>query len=121
MSNFDIDQCEDRIVIGGMDITDALKKEIRDEAQIDAAEGLKHQQAIAKFHSENRPRFIDGMGETILSVDVAMFHLCRNKFGEDCWSDPGFQDWVLKHFPEYRVKGKGKDCSLQVDGFKESA
>lgn len=116
MSDEILNKCDDRIVWGGKDITEAVKTELRNDIQHDILTGNKHQNIIAQFNDINRPRMIDGIGEVVLSVDEDLFYAARMVFGEDCWSDKDFRRWVAKNFPETRVKNRSSKIGVGYTG-----
>lgn len=111
----------DKIVVGGVDISATLKADLVSDLQLEAFNGLKDQKEVANFNTQNRPKWIDGFGEVFLSVDEKLYHACRVMFGMDCWSDPDFQDWIHREYPECRVKSESKGIHVPINGLKDFA
>jgi len=111
-----LDKCNQKIVWGGKDITQAVKNELRQDLQFKLLQGHKNQQDIAQFNQDNAPRMIDGIGEVVLSVDEDLFYAARLVFGEDCWSDKDFRRWVWKNYPEARVKNRSGKTRVGYTG-----
>jgi len=108
----------DEFLVGDVNIKPELDKLFAEEMKADCAQAIDNQKEIANFNANNRPNFIDGFGEVVLSVDEAMYFLCRHLYGEQCWEDREFQDWVYKNFEEYRVKGKSAGLHVPVNGLR---
>ena len=108
-----------KVVVGGVDITEDLKGSLVADAQLEAFNGLKAQKEVASFNDKNRPKWIDGFGQIYLSVSEELYHTCRTMFGPDIWSDPDFQDWVHKEYPEFRVKSESKGLHVPVNGLRD--
>jgi hypothetical protein len=105
-------------VVNGTNIKPELDKLFAEEMKKDCAKAIVDQKHIAEFNDKNRPKFVEGFGEIYLSVDQAMYMLCRTLYGEDCWEDVGFQDWVWKNFEEYRVKNESRGLHVPINGLK---
>ena len=109
---------DNEFLVNGVNIKPELDKLYAEEMKAECAQAIESQREIANFNDKNRPKFMDGFGEVYLSVDRAMYMLSRKLFGDDCWEDPDFQDWVHKNFEDYRVKGESAGLHVPINGLK---
>jgi len=109
---------DQRIIVGGEDITDAFEAEFNANLSSKIVKGNLSQLDIAKLHCDTPHNMIDGMGEVQLSIDEELFHAWRLKMKEEmkdqtyeCWDDKDFCKFVHKNFPECRGSSSGKIVS----------
>ena len=111
---------ENEFLVGDVNIKPELDKLFAEEMKRDCKQAIEDQKEIANFQERNRPKFMDGFGEVFLSVDHVMYMLCRKLYGDDCWEDRDFQDWVHKNFKEYRGNAVSKGLHVPINGLKAS-
>ena len=106
---------DQRIILGGEDLTDAINEELNNDLSQKIFDGNLSQKDIAKFNHDNPHNMIDGLGEVKLSVDADIFHALRIEMkaemkdpSYECWDDPDFCNYVWKNYPEYRGSNSGK-------------
>jgi hypothetical protein len=111
---------EQRIIIGGEDITDLVKAELNADLSDNIISGNLNQKDIAKFNYDNPHAMIDGLGEVKLSVDADLYHAVRIDMKEqmkspeyECWDDKEFCEYVWKNFPEFRGVNSNKIVSAK--------
>lgn len=109
---------DQRIMVGGEDITDEVEAEFSDELSNNIIRGNLSQNDIAKFNYNNPHAMIDGLGEVRLSIDEDIFHAMRVDMKKqmkdpdyECWQDKEFCDYVWKNHPEYRGVNSNKIVS----------
>jgi hypothetical protein len=64
------------------------------------------QQQIAAELSRDR-KSINGLGSPVMEVDEAIIGHWRERLGYNPMKDSGWRKYMLKHFPECRVKARG--------------
>jgi len=105
-------------VVNGVDIKPELDKLYAEEMKVDCANAIESQKDIAKFNDQNRPKFMDGFGEVVLSVSEDLYHAARLVYGDQIWEDRDFQDWVHKNYPEHRVKSESRGLHVPINGLR---
>ena len=112
---------DQRILFGNQDLTDLIVEEVNNDLSDKIVKGRLNQLDLAKINRDNPYNMIDGLGETLLSIDADIYHAYRVQLKEEmkdpdyeCWNDEEFVRYIYKECPELRAKNSGK--IVKMDG-----
>lgn len=90
---------------------------------------LCHGWRVDEFFAEQRQReiaaaqpertSIDGLGQTMMSIDPTAYHHWGQKLGYKCWKNKQFRREYARDNPEVRVRYVPRKTCVRVSGFKE--
>ena len=109
---------DQRILFGNSDLTDLIVEEVNSDLSNKIQQGRLNQLDIAKLNRDTPFNMIDGLGETLLSVDEDIYHAYRIEMKAqmkdqdyECWQDEEFVRYMWRECPELRANNSGKIVS----------
>ena len=96
-----------------------FRDQIVEDYKVRAALALAQQARLAQANSRLDHVHCDGLGETVASIHVDLFHMLGLKYGYETLRDPDFMKSLLRDNPECRVKSRPRNTTLLVQGFKQ--
>lgn len=92
-----------------LEVRERLRSQLADEESAKLALALTRQKKISELYNSNvgPGTTKDGFGPLSMVVDPFLVSYFRRRFGDRCFSDPEFEEWLKKEDPTFRVRETG--------------
>jgi hypothetical protein len=93
-----------------------VERELRLGFALELELAKQRQTKLAAFNHRHPRRAIEGIGQTMLSIDPVLRAMAERAYGKGCWQDRGFVREALRDNPDLRVPYFSAKTTVRVQG-----
>lgn len=91
-----------------------FRQQIADQEQVRVALALARQKRIAAANHRIERRFMEGLGEVVMTLDADLYHRFAAIYGYKTVNSPDFIRTLLRDNPELRMKSRADALTLRI-------